>query len=161
MVSAAPSLTELPSTTTSLNTTPAQISDNAVCRGLQVATAAAADEEVDKWIEDMMGYGARKFLVDLSAFNGLGVNGLVGVARRAAVLRTEEIQERLGEKKEDGVAVGDLGNDGAVSRKETSVEKEAGSKTSVRLRGEAVHVGGKVTDKQVVELGMMGVYEGL
>lgn len=162
MVPAAPSLTELASTaSSSRDISEGKISDKAVFRGLHVATAAAADEDVDKWIEEMTGYGARKFLADLSAFDGLGVNSLAGEARRAAVLRKGEVKEKILEKKGDGVEICDLGNDGAVSQKETYVEKDAGFKASVRLRGEAIQVGGMMTDKQVVELGMRGVYEGL
>ncbi|CZR51223.1 uncharacterized protein PAC_01098 [Phialocephala subalpina] len=71
---------------------PSQITDKQVFRGLHVATAAACDEDVDKWIEEITGTGVRKFLADLSAFEGLGVNTLANVARRAAKQRREQLR---------------------------------------------------------------------
>ncbi|CZS94360.1 uncharacterized protein RAG0_04382 [Rhynchosporium agropyri] len=65
--------------------------DKQVFKGLHVATAAACDEDVDKWIEEITGSSARKFLSALSAFNGLGSNTLAGVARRAAKQRRQKI----------------------------------------------------------------------
>lgn len=69
-----------------------KVSDKAVFRGLHVATAAACDEDLDKWIEDLTGVSARQFLADLSKFDGLGVNALANVARRAAKQRREEVK---------------------------------------------------------------------
>ena len=69
-----------------------KISDRAVFRGLHVATAAACDEDVAKWIEEITGTGIRRFLADLSAFDGLGFNTLAGVARRAAKQRRGEVR---------------------------------------------------------------------
>jgi len=70
----------------------AGVSDRSVFRGLHVATAAACDEDVAKWIEEITGTGIRKFLADLSAFDGLGFNTLAGVAKRAAKQRRGEIR---------------------------------------------------------------------
>lgn len=77
------------------------ISDRAVFRGLHVATAAACDEDVAKWIEEITGTGIRRFLADLSAFDGLGFNTLAGVAKRAAKQRRGEVLawERVREKR--------------------------------------------------------------
>lgn len=71
---------------------PDQISDRQVFKGLHVATAAACDEDVDKWIEEITGSGVRKFLADLSRFEGLGVNTLADVARRAARQKRERVK---------------------------------------------------------------------
>ncbi|KAG4441334.1 hypothetical protein IFR05_003197 [Cadophora sp. M221] len=67
------------------------VNDKQVFKGLHVATAAACDEDIDKWIEEITGSSARKFLSKLSAFDGLGVNSLAGVARRAAKQRRERL----------------------------------------------------------------------
>lgn len=66
-----------------------------------MATAAACDEDVDKWIEEITGSSARKFLSALSAFDGLGANTLVDVARRAAKQRREKVRawEAIREKR--------------------------------------------------------------
>ena len=65
-----------------------------------MATAAACDEDVDKWIEEITGTRVRRFLADLSAFDGLGFNTLAGVARRAARQRRGEVRawERVRER---------------------------------------------------------------
>jgi hypothetical protein len=76
----------------SLGLQPGQITDKQVFKGLHVATAAACDEDVDKWIEEITGCGVRKFLADLSRFEGLGVNTLAGVAKRAARQRKERVR---------------------------------------------------------------------
>ncbi|KAH7363841.1 hypothetical protein BKA65DRAFT_389855 [Rhexocercosporidium sp. MPI-PUGE-AT-0058] len=68
-----------------------EVNDKQVFKGLHIATAAACDEDVDKWIEEITGASARKFLSKLSAFDGLGVNTLAGVARRAAKQRREKL----------------------------------------------------------------------
>jgi hypothetical protein len=87
---------------------PGQITDKQVFKGLHVATAAACDEDVDKWIEEITGCGVRKFLADLSCFEGLGVNTLAGVAKRAARQRKERVraweivrEARVAQKKAD------------------------------------------------------------
>ena len=76
-----------------------KIPDKEVFRGLHVATAAACDEDVDKWIEEITGSGVRRFLADLSAFDGLGFNSLAAVARSAAKQRRGELRawERIRE----------------------------------------------------------------
>jgi len=56
-----------------------------------MATAAACDEDVDKWIKEITGSSVRKFLAALSQFSGLGISALVDVARRAAIQREYEI----------------------------------------------------------------------
>jgi hypothetical protein len=75
-----------------LGLNPGKITDKQVFKGLHVVTAAACDEDVDKWIEEITGSGVRKFLADLSRFEGLGVNSLADVARRAAKQRKEKIR---------------------------------------------------------------------
>jgi hypothetical protein len=54
-----------------------------------------------KWIEEITGTGVRQFLADLSAFDGLGVNTLAGVAKRAAKQRRGEVKawEKVREKR--------------------------------------------------------------
>lgn len=64
-----------------------RLNDKDVYRGLHVATAAACDEAVDKWIEEATGHKVRRFLVDLSAFDGLGVNPLATKAKQTAKRR--------------------------------------------------------------------------
>ncbi|KAK0100295.1 hypothetical protein ONS96_007576 [Cadophora gregata f. sp. sojae] len=78
-----------------------EINEKQVFKGLHVATAAACDEDVDKWIEEITGSSARRFLSALSAFDGLGVNTLAGVARRAAKQRRDKLNawEALREKR--------------------------------------------------------------
>jgi hypothetical protein len=78
-----------------------KFSDKDVFRGLHVATAAACDEDVDKWIEEIMGSGVRRFLADLSAFDGLGINALSTVAKRAAKQRRNQVKawKKIHEKK--------------------------------------------------------------
>ena len=79
----------------------APTSDKRVFKGLHVATAAAGDEDVDKWIEEIIGTSPRKFLADLSVFEGLGVITLAGVAKRAARHRRNEVRgwERVRERR--------------------------------------------------------------
>lgn len=84
---------EIPSATTSLDACARDITDKQVFKGLHVATAAACDEAVDKWIEEITGYGVRKLLADLSRFEGLGMNTLADVAKRAARQRRGEIRD--------------------------------------------------------------------
>ncbi|KAK2628339.1 hypothetical protein QTJ16_002985 [Diplocarpon rosae] len=76
----------------SCSTKPETVNHRQVFKGLHVATAAACDEDVDKWIEELTGSSARKFLSALSAFDGLGANTLADVARRAAKQRREKVK---------------------------------------------------------------------
>lgn len=89
----------------------APVNDRAVFRGLHVATAAACDEDLDKWIEDITGFSARQFLADLSKFDGLGVNALANVARRAAKQRREEVRAWENVRRERRGAMGDVGEE--------------------------------------------------
>jgi hypothetical protein len=96
---------------------PGKITDKQVFKGLHVATAAACDEDVDKWIEEITGCGVRKFLADLSRFEGLGVNTLADVARRAARQRREKVrawevvrEARVAQKEADVFSGGTGGN---------------------------------------------------
>ena len=85
----------LASASTSLDSSPSypeQVTDKQVFRGLHVATAAACDEDVDKWIQEITGTSTRNFLATLSAFDGLGMNALAGVAKRAARQRREQVR---------------------------------------------------------------------
>ena len=94
-------MSETITTSSTLTRDDASISNRAVFRGLHVATAAACDEDMAKWIEEITGTGVRRFLADLSAFDGLGINTLAGVARRAAKQRRGEVRawERVREKR--------------------------------------------------------------
>lgn len=76
-------------------------SNQQVFHGLQVATAAACDEDLDKWIADINGSGVRHFLADLSKFEPLGVNTLSAVARKAAKQKKEQVRvwEKVREEK--------------------------------------------------------------
>lgn len=76
-------------------------SNQQVFHGLQVATAAACDEDLDKWIADINGSGVRHFLADLSKFEPLGVNTLAAVARKAAKQKKEQVRvwEKVREEK--------------------------------------------------------------
>lgn len=87
-------LPDHPSTSShsTLGLKPSKVTDKQVFKGLHVATAAACDEDVDKWIEEITGCGVRNFLADLSRFEGLGVNTLADVARRAARQRRERVR---------------------------------------------------------------------
>jgi hypothetical protein len=93
---------DVASTSTSLESN--KISDKDVFRGLHVATAAACDEDIDKWIEEITGCGVRRFLADLSAFEGLGFNSIAAVAKRAAKQRRGELRawERVREMRLKG-----------------------------------------------------------
>ncbi|TGO41649.1 hypothetical protein BHYA_0018g00200 [Botrytis hyacinthi] len=61
-------------------------------KGLRVATAAACEEGVDKFIEEITGYKVRKLLMDISALDGLGVNTLAHVARQTAQRRRGDLR---------------------------------------------------------------------
>ncbi|KAF7958711.1 hypothetical protein EAE96_002245 [Botrytis aclada] len=61
-------------------------------KGLRVATAAACEEGVDKFIEEISGYKVRKLLMDISALDGLGVNTLAHVARQTAQKRRGDLR---------------------------------------------------------------------
>lgn len=61
-------------------------------KGLRVATAAACEEGVDKFIEEITGYKVRKMLMDISALDGLGVNTLANVARQTAKKRRGDLR---------------------------------------------------------------------
>jgi hypothetical protein len=91
------------------------ISDRQVFQGLHVATAAACDEDVNAWIEEITGCDVRKFLAELSAFEGLGFNTLAGVAKRAKRQRRQEVKvwEEVRERKMRHIdkAVGGGGED--------------------------------------------------
>lgn len=105
---------------------PGEVNDKEVFKGLHVATAAACDEDIDKWIEEITGSSARKFLAALSNFDGLGVNTLSSVARRAAKQRRDKVRaweavraQRLAsqQKSEEPCEIGDeivVGDQGVV-----------------------------------------------
>jgi len=86
---------DVPSVATSLNECAKDrhnITDKLVFKGLHVATAAACDEAIDKWIEEITGCGVRKLLADLSRFEGLGTNTLADVAKRASKQRRDQVK---------------------------------------------------------------------
>jgi hypothetical protein len=72
-----------------------------IFHGLQVATAAACDKDLDAWLMEVNGTGVRQFLADLGKFESLGVNALSNVAKRAARDRREQVRqwERVGEER--------------------------------------------------------------
>ncbi|KAM0142477.1 hypothetical protein ACHAP3_001582 [Botrytis cinerea] len=61
-------------------------------KGLRVATAAACEEGVDKFIEEITGYKVRKLLMDISAMDGVSVNTLAHVARQTAQKRKGDLR---------------------------------------------------------------------
>ena len=110
-----------------------KFSDKDVFRGLHVATAAACDEDIDMWIEEIMGSGVRRFLADLSAFDGLGTNALSAVAKQAAKHRRSQVRawEKIREKK-----LLETGGDGSyVKGKEVlrKVEGRQGKQTEKKI----------------------------
>ena len=68
------------------------VNDKSVFQGLNVATAAACDDDIDAWIEEITGQNVRQFLASLSKFSGLGVSALASVAKRAAQYRQAEME---------------------------------------------------------------------
>ncbi|KAF5878433.1 uncharacterized protein Bfra_000599 [Botrytis fragariae] len=113
-------------------------------KGLRVATAAACEEGVDKFIEEITGYKVRKLLMDISALDGLGVNTLAHVARQTAQKRRgdlrrlqmtqitkEEARERNFER---GLGFGDGDGDGNDSWK-NSLEDVARMRRKGQGRG--------------------------
>jgi len=66
--------------------------NKAVFRGLQVATDAACDEDIDQWVFEVTGRRVRDFLADLSMLRGIGASNLAEVARRAAKQRRNEVR---------------------------------------------------------------------
>jgi hypothetical protein len=109
-----------------------KFSDKDVFRGLQVATAAACDEDVDKWIEEIMGSGVRRFLADLSAFDGLGINAISTVAKRAAKQRRNQVRawEKIREKRLLETA---NGFDGKGEKFLQKVEAKQGKQTDKKI----------------------------
>ena len=110
-----------------------KFSEKDVFRGLHVATAAACDEDIDMWIEEIMGSGVRRFLAELSAFDGLGTNALSAVAKQAAKQRRSQVRawEKIREKK-----LLETGGDGSYGK-----GKEVLRKVEARQ--------GKQTDKKI------------
>lgn len=76
--SSLPQSAETPSLPHTLNTDaiPPPGFDVRVFKGWHVATAAASDEKVNTWIEKQTGVNVRKFLVDLSVFDGVEARGV-------------------------------------------------------------------------------------
>jgi hypothetical protein len=132
-------------TLSSLNS--ASQTDRRVFKGLHVATAAACDEDVDSWIEEITGCGVRKFLADLSAFDGLGINTLAGVAKRAAKQRKQRVGawEAVREKRV-------LEEEEMVSRRlNQGLGMVASDQSEISRNQEAGHKGnGWLTDKMLL-----------
>jgi hypothetical protein len=63
-----------------------------VFKGLQIALAAACDEDMDAWITEVSGCRVRCFLADLRVFEGLGVNALVEETMRTARRRRRKME---------------------------------------------------------------------
>jgi hypothetical protein len=76
------------------STDQSHIRDRDVFKGLQIALAAACDKDVDLWITKMSGCRVRKYLADLRAFGGLGVNNLADEAIRDTKKRRKEYIRR-------------------------------------------------------------------
>jgi hypothetical protein len=72
------------------STRESKICEKDVLKGLQMAMAAACNEEVNAWISEISGCRVRRFLADLSAFEGLGVNPI-----RTARERTKEYDRKV------------------------------------------------------------------
>lgn len=89
---APPTVTSTITSVDSASTHTGDVTNKEVFKGLHVVTAAACDEDVDKWIEELTGSSARKFLAELSAFDNLGVNTLADVAKRAAKQRRSKVK---------------------------------------------------------------------
>ena len=66
-----------------------------ILKGLQVAVAAACDEDVDAQITEMSGYSVRKILTDLRAFEASGFNLPMRDATRIAGKRSKEYDMRV------------------------------------------------------------------
>ncbi|CAD6448228.1 e93ea88c-4aa3-4004-89f4-50891e164bfe [Sclerotinia trifoliorum] len=104
-------------------------------RGLRVATAAACEDGVDIFIEEITGYKVRKLLTDLSALDGLGVNSLAHVARQTAQKRRGDIRRlqmtKISTEKdrkgnfERGFGFGDGDGDGGDGSWRSSLEEVA------------------------------------
>ncbi|KAM3074421.1 hypothetical protein ACMFMG_002775 [Clarireedia jacksonii] len=90
-------------------------------KGLRVATAAACEEGVDKFLEDITGVGVRRLLMDLSRLDGLGINGLAEVARRTGRKRREVL---LGLKGRDGSSEKDGRGSGERTGSEDGMDKD-------------------------------------
>lgn len=86
-------------TQTKTSTEYSHILDNDVFKGLQVALAAACNKDLDLWIMKVSGCRVRRFLADLRAFEGLGVNALTIQAKQTAKKRTEEHSQRMRDHK--------------------------------------------------------------
>lgn len=69
---------------------PTQITDKTILAGLNVAAAAASNEEIDIYITEATGSGVRRFLADLSPFD-MGADSLVVAARKMAVTNRSEL----------------------------------------------------------------------
>lgn len=141
-------------TTTSCSTfaqDSARISNKAVFRGLHVATAAACDEDVAKWIEEITGTGVRKFLADLSAFDGLGCNTLAGVAKRAAKQKRAELRtwEKIREQKMLEKDMGEGWVDCAVEEKGAHCEHCAAKERQAQGRFKDRKMGSMAVDQTV------------
>jgi hypothetical protein len=139
------------SSTSTLGLKPSKVTDKQVFKGLHVATAAACDEDVDKWIEEITGCGVRNFLADLSRFEGLGVNTLADVARRAARQRRERVRawEVVREARVAQV-------DGQVGGNEASEKKYIGNEE--RMKWVVGEMGVIASDGVKEELGCRAVH---
>ena len=69
-----------------------EIADRDILKGLQVALAAACDEQVNEYIEETTGRSIRRMLADLSLLDLLGVNELTIAARRTALKRKQGLK---------------------------------------------------------------------
>jgi len=109
---------------------------------LQVAVAAAADPEIDAMIRELAGCSVRRFLADLTVFDGLGVNQLADVARRTTTRRMKRLEElrRLGRVSRSGGPGGpdQAPVDEAVAAVETGVQSGGDDETAA---------GGEKTEK--------------
>ncbi len=85
-------------TQTTSSTNYSDIRDKDVFKGLQIALAAACNKDLDLWIMKMSGCQVRRFLANLRAFEGLGVNTLADQAKRTAKRRQERDQRMSGHK---------------------------------------------------------------
>jgi hypothetical protein len=79
---------------TTTSTGYSDICDKDVFKGLQIALAAACNKDLGLWIMKMSGCRVRRFLADLRALEGLGVNTLANQGKETAMKRRKERDQR-------------------------------------------------------------------
>ncbi|EKD17241.1 uncharacterized protein L3040_008885 [Drepanopeziza brunnea f. sp. 'multigermtubi'] len=120
---------------------PGELKNKDVFKGLHVVTAAACDEDIDRWIEEQTGSSVRKFLAALSIFDRLGVNTLSGVARRAAKQRRDKVRawEAVRERRrQEQVGIGEdfvIGDQGVFVEPASDLKSDSGAEGDEERHG--------------------------